>query len=211
VEAMMRAWQPGRDFHDYLLDELYFQAGTTSQPSNDIAALTSEEMLKQGLAAISVKAAPAGAAVSGPRLMRFPLTLNGVEDFDRLRRGLEDLSFTLGLGSASVSMVREGGERRVTIEIPRPSATWHDIRWVDVAPILADRPEALPVCPGTDVMGIPFVFDLAEAPHLFVAGATGSGKSVCLNALVLSLLAAKRPPILVMIDPKGLDFADYEG
>ncbi|TIW10973.1 MAG: DUF87 domain-containing protein [Mesorhizobium sp.] len=211
VEAMMRAWQPGRDFHDYLLDELYFQAGTTGQPVNDLAAVPSDDMLKQGLAAIGVKATPAGAAVSGPRLMRFPLTLNGVEDFDRLRRGLEDLSFTLGLGSASVSMVRESGERRVTIEIPRPSATWHDVRWADVAPILADRPEALPVCPGTDVLGVPFVFDLAEAPHLFVAGATGSGKSVCLNALVLSLLAAKRPPTLVMIDPKGLDFADYEG
>ena len=211
VDAMMRAWQPGRDFHDYLLDELYFQAGTSGRPDDEIGAAPSEEMLKQGLSAIGVKASAAGATVSGPRLTRFPLTLNGVEDFDRLRRGLEDLSFTLGLGSASVTMVREGGERRVTVEIPRPSATWHDIRWEDVASQLSDRPEALPVCPGTDVMGTPFLFDLAEAPHLFVAGATGSGKSVCLNALILSLLAAKRPPILVMIDPKGLDFADYEG
>jgi S-DNA-T family DNA segregation ATPase FtsK/SpoIIIE len=211
VEAMMRAWQPGRDFHDYLLDELYFQAGTGGQPDDDIAAMTSEEMLRQGLMAIGVKATPAEPSVNGPRLTRFPLTLGGVEDFDRLRRGLEDLSFTLGLGSATVSMVREGGERRVTVEIPRPSATWHDIRWNDVAPSLSDRHEALPVCPGTDVMGTPFLFDLAEAPHLFVAGATGSGKSVCLNALILSLLAAKRAPTLVLIDPKGLDFADYEG
>ncbi|WP_449256030.1 FtsK/SpoIIIE domain-containing protein [Bosea sp. (in: a-proteobacteria)] len=211
VEAMMRAWQPGRDFHDYLLDELYFNAGSMGQSDDEIVAAPSEDMLKQGLTAIGVKATPAAAPVSGPRLTRFPLTLSGVEDFDRLRRGLEDLSFTLGLGSMSVSMVRESGERRVTVEIPRPSATWHDIRWDDVAPHLNDRLEALPVCPGVDVMGTPFVFDLAEAPHLFVAGATGSGKSVCLNALILSLLAAKRPPTLVMIDPKGLDFADYDG
>jgi S-DNA-T family DNA segregation ATPase FtsK/SpoIIIE len=60
-----------------------------------------------------------------------------------------------------------------------------------------------------DVLGRPFVFDLVEAPHLFIAGATGSGKSVCLNALLMSLLAAKRPPELLMIDPKGVDFADY--
>ncbi|BCM17812.1 FtsK/SpoIIIE domain-containing protein [Mesorhizobium sp. J8] len=212
LEAMMRAWQPGRDFHDYLLDELYFNADSATGPSDDqIMAAPSEDMLNQGLTAIGVKAAPAGPPVSGPRLTRFPLTLGGVEDFDRLRRGLEDLSFTLGLGSASVTLVRETGERRVTIEIPRPSATWHDVSWEDVVPYLEGRPEALPVCPGVDVLGVPFLFDLAEAPHLFVAGATGSGKSVCLNALILSLLASKRPPTLVMIDPKGLDFADYDG
>ena len=70
---------------------------------------------------------------------------------------------------------------------------------------------ALPVCPGVDVIGNPVVFDLAEAPHLFVAGATGSGKSVCMNAILLSLLKLTRPPQLLMIDPKGIDFADYEG
>lgn len=211
VEKMMTDWRSGRDFHDYLLDELYFNATVGGGQTEEIVSVTDQEMLRQALNAIGVKASAAADAVNGPRLTRFPLTLNGVEDFDRLRRGLEDLSFTLGLGSSSVSMVREGGERRVTVEIPRPSATWTDIRWDDVRGVLANRSEALPVCPGTDVMGEPFVFDLAEAPHLFVAGATGSGKSVCLNALILSLLEAKRPPTLVMIDPKGLDFADYEG
>lgn len=211
LEAMMRAWQPGRDFHDYLLDELYFSAGSMGQAESAIAAAPTADMLKQGLTALGVKATAAGPAANGPRLTRFPLTLGGVEDFDRLRRGLDDLSFTLGLGSTTVGMVREAGERRVTVEIPRPSATWQDISWADVAPILEERTEALPVCPGTDVVGTPVVFDLAETPHLFVAGATGSGKSVCLNALILSLLAAKRPPTLVMIDPKGLDFADYNG
>ena len=211
VEAMMRAWQPGRDFHDYLLDELYFSAGSAGEPDDMLAAAPSEDMLKQALIAIGVKATAASEPLNGPRLTRFPLTLAGVEDFDRLRRGLEDLSFTLGLGSASVTMVREGGERRVTVEIPRASATWHDIRWGDVVSHLEERPEALPVCPGVDVTGKPFLFDLADTPHLFVAGATGSGKSVCLNSLILSLLAGARPPVLVMIDPKGLDFADYEG
>jgi S-DNA-T family DNA segregation ATPase FtsK/SpoIIIE len=59
-------------------------------------------------------------------------------------------------------------------------------------------------------MGLPLIFDLVDTPHLFIAGATGSGKSVCLNAILVSLLTARNPPELLMIDPKGVDFADYD-
>lgn len=71
---------------------------------------------------------------------------------------------------------------------------------------------ALPVCVGTDVLGKPFLFDLAEAPHLFVGGTTGSGKSMCMHALLLSLLRhTGAQPELVLIDPKAVEFSGYEG
>ena len=117
----------------------------------------------------------------------------------------------MGLATGRLSLSREAGERRVVLDVPRPSATWRDVPWSTVRAALADRKEALPACPGVDILGRPLVFDLAEAPHLFVAGATGAGKSVCLNALILSLLAAQRRPELVLIDPKGVDFDDYNG
>ncbi len=71
----------------------------------------------------------------------------------------------------------------------------------------------LPLCVGKDIRGYPVVHDLAKMPHLLVAGATGSGKSVLVNALVVSLLYKHTPEQLnlIMVDPKQLEFALYEG
>jgi DNA segregation ATPase FtsK/SpoIIIE and related proteins len=67
----------------------------------------------------------------------------------------------------------------------------------------------LPVSPGVDVVGKPVVFDLASAPHLLIGGTTGSGKSVCVNALLLSLVMAaqSRPIQLALLDPKQVEFS----
>lgn len=212
VEFMRAAWTPGSNFHDYLLDELYVGASRGSDPDDHRAAgLIDFATLAQGLKQIGVSASPAIDPHEGPRLTRFSLTLAGVEDYDRLRKGLDDLAFAIGLGNAGIGLAREQGERRVVLDIPRPGASWHDVSWPAIRSALNDRHELMPVSPGVDVLGRPLIFDLAEAPHLFVAGATGSGKSVCLNALLLSLLVSRRPPELLMIDPKGVDFADYDG
>lgn len=210
LELMKAAWQPSRTFHDYLLDELYSDAGAGSGSGESMGSASFNfESLVHGLMQISVTAELAGPEQEGPRLNRYSLKLGSVEDYDRLRKGVDDLAFAMGLGDSGIAVTREQGERRVIVDIPRPGASWHDVTWRNVRSALEDRPEVLPVCPGVDVLGRPFVFDLVEAPHLFIAGATGSGKSVCLNALLMSLLAAKRPPELLMIDPKGVDFADY--
>ena len=211
--AELRAsWRDGFDFHDYLLNDLYFNYNVVREAgaSDETTGLVTTERLKAGLAQISVSCELVGTPEEGPRLTRYTLTLSSVDDYDRLRKGLDDLAFTVGLGTMSISMSRGKGERRVLLDVPRPSATWHALNWPDVKEALTGRNEALPVCPGTDVLGHPFVFDLAETPHLFVAGTTGSGKSVCLNALILSLLAARRPPELVLIDPKAVEFAPFE-
>lgn len=211
LEHMMSAWRPGRSFHDYLLDELYIDGGPlTDGDRSGTSGGVSLNALTQGLSQIGVSAEPVGEPGQGPRLTRFHLTLATVDDYDRLRKGAEDLAFAIGLGSAGIAVAREQGERRVIVDVPRPSASWTDVTWPGIRAALADRQEALPVCPGVDVMGGPLIFDLVETPHLFIAGATGSGKSVCLNALLVSMLVAHEPPELVMIDPKGVDFADYD-
>lgn len=210
VEFMLSAWRPGLSYHDYLLDELYVDAAArTDEEGNsnslDFAALS------QGLKQIGVSAESVGEDREGPRLNRFSLTLSSVDDYDRLRKGLDDLAFAMGVGNAGIGLGREKGERRVTVDVPRQSSAWQDVSWKTIQPELSNRTELLPVCPGVDILGRAFVFDLAEAPHLFIAGATGSGKSVCLNALLLSMLVSRHPPEFVLIDPKGVDFADYDG
>jgi S-DNA-T family DNA segregation ATPase FtsK/SpoIIIE len=211
IESLMSAWRPDRSFHDYLLDELYLDAGPlTANDSGSTTGIVNLLALTQGLIQIGVSAQAVGEPIQGPRLTRFHMTLAAVDDYDRLRKGAEDLAFAIGLGSAGIVVAREQGERRVIVDVPRPSASWTDVTWPSLRTALSERQEILPVCPGVDVMGTPMIFDLVDAPHLFIAGATGSGKSVCLNALLVSLLAARNPPELLMIDPKGVDFADYD-
>ncbi|MGJ7558514.1 FtsK/SpoIIIE domain-containing protein [Variovorax sp. RB3P1] len=210
IENLMSAWRPDRSFHDYLLDELYVDAvPLNSNEGGSTTGIVNLPALTQGLMQIGVSAQAVGEPLQGPRLTRFHLALAAVDDYDRLRKGAEDLAFAIGLGSASIVVAREQGERRVIVDVPRPSASWTDVTWPSIRAALAERQEVLPVCPGVDVMGKPLIFDLVDTPHLFIAGATGSGKSVCLNALLVSLLAARNPPELLMIDPKGVDFADY--
>lgn len=211
MEIIQGSWPPGRSFHDYLLNELYFLTGEADEAAASANSTLDWTILNRGLAQIGVSASMAGEPSDGPRLTRYPLVLAAVEDYDRLRRGLDDLAFAIGLATGGLTLNREAGERRVVLDVPRPSATWRTVPWSALRAVLADRDDALPVSPGVDLAGRPFVFDLAEAPHLFVAGATGSGKSVCLNALMLSLLMAREAPELVVIDPKGVDFADYDG
>lgn len=210
LEIIQSSWAPGRSFYDYLISELFYEAAVEGEGPSSTPA-TDWETLSRGLHQISVSASPAGDPVDGPRLTQFPLILDGVEDYDRLRKGLEDLSFAIGLAAGGLSLSREAGERRVVLDVPRPSATWRSVPWANIRASLDERGGRLAVGPGVDIVGKPFIFDLTEAPHLFVAGATGSGKSVCLNALILSLLQAKEAPELVIIDPKGVDFADYDG
>lgn len=210
IELLQLDWRPGTTFHDALLDTIYTSVGGESG-STATADLFDFAALQRGLQQISVSANPVGEPVAGPRLTRFTLTLAAVDDYDRLRRGLDDLAFAIGLGSGGIGLARGSGEKRVVLDVPRPVAGWRDVPWSEVRGNLDHASGLLPVCPGVDVIGKPFLFDLAEAPHLFVAGATGSGKSVCVNAILLSLLRMQQPPELVMIDPKGVDFADYEG
>ena len=209
MELLRETWLPGTSFHDVLLDSLYFrEVDEIDRPAEggDIQF----DVLKKGLQQIGVEASPIGEPTSGPRLSRYRLTLGGVEDYDRLRRGLEDLAFAIGLGSGTITLGREPGERRVVLDIPRPLGSWKDVPWAPLVALLPKSERGLPVCPGVDVVGNPVVFDFVESPHLFVAGATGSGKSVCMNAILLSMLASEDAPELLMIDPKGVDFAEYD-
>ncbi|UKI34382.1 MAG: DUF87 domain-containing protein [Lentisphaeria bacterium] len=71
---------------------------------------------------------------------------------------------------------------------------------------------AIPIVLGKDVASKPVVLDLAKAPHLLIAGSTGSGKSVCMNTLIMSLLFKFNPDDLrlIMVDPKIVEFEDYK-
>ena len=125
---------------------------------------------------------------------------------------MRDMARALSVSSIRV-LETIPGKNCMGLEIPNSSRAT-----VYLSEIIADDcyrkgRQTLPLALGKDATGEPVVVDLATMPHLLAAGATGSGKSVCLNAMLLSLLYAAPPSMLkmILIDPKMLELASYEG
>ena len=105
------------------------------------------------------------------------------------------------------------GRPYVGIEVPNPAKTLVSLRNILEAKEFAKVGSPLTVALGRDVSGDPVVADLTRMPHLLIAGSTGSGKSVCINALICSLLMSNAPETvrLLMVDPKMVELPVYNG
>ena len=214
INEIRTSWKPKFDFFDYLLQEMYFDRGGAGEEYRKAEGSRVTDRLERVLGQLGI-----GSDVidrkDGPRLTRFALELHRPDDFDRLRKSLSKIAFALGLGEDSVDLSLLPEERRVSIDIPRPKSSWTMVTWAELASSLdsgAAEGMVLPICIGTDVLGVAIVEDLVDAPHLFVAGTTGSGKSMCIHAILLSLIRRRAScPELVLIDPKSVEFRGYAG
>ena len=105
------------------------------------------------------------------------------------------------------------GKSAVGIEVPNKSASLVTLREVVGSPGFQEGTRNLALALGNDVTGQPIVGDMTKMPHLLIAGATGQGKSVCINALIASMLMQKTPAQLrlMLIDPKRVEMSAYNG
>ncbi|MBE3581714.1 MAG: DNA translocase FtsK 4TM domain-containing protein [Thermoanaerobacteraceae bacterium] len=105
------------------------------------------------------------------------------------------------------------GKAAVGIEVPNKEVALVHLREVLETPAFTESPSKLTLALGKDIAGNPVIADLAKMPHLLIAGATGSGKSVCLNSLICSMLFKAKPHELklLMIDPKMVELTQYNG
>jgi S-DNA-T family DNA segregation ATPase FtsK/SpoIIIE len=205
---MRTSWRESHDFHEYLFQELFSDASRQSHYNVDLL----EDRLLDALMQIGVHAEIRD-SLSGPRITRTLIYLKDVHDLDRLRKGLEKISFTLGLRNQGVFMRPTDTPKVVALDVPRPPETWQRILGADLRQWISEPPSGarLPVWPGVDVLGRPFVLDLSLAPHLLVAGTTGSGKSVCLHSFLTALLRQNRDLLQIcLIDPKKVEFSYYD-
>jgi hypothetical protein len=125
---------------------------------------------------------------------------------------MKDLARALGV--ASIRMVETiPGKTCMGLELPNPRRQMIHLSEVLSSEVFQSHPSKLAIALGKDITGEPVVADLARAPHLLVAGTTGSGKSVGVNAMILSLLYRATPDEVrfVMIDPKMLELSIYDG
>src|SRR3989441_4305319 len=113
--------------------------------------------------------------------------------------------------SARVAVV--AGRNVIGIELPNPTREKVYLREQLASRDYVDSSAKLPLCLGKTIGGEPIIVDLARMPHLLVAGTTGSGKSVAINTMILSLLYRLKPQEcrLIMVDPKMLELSAYDG
>jgi DNA segregation ATPase FtsK/SpoIIIE, S-DNA-T family len=123
----------------------------------------------------------------------------------------DDIARSMSAVSARVAVVP--GKNAIGIELPNDEREKVFLRSILQSDAYVNSRASLPVALGEDIGGQPTVVDLARMPHLLVAGTTGSGKSVGVNAMILSLLYRHTPEQvrLILIDPKKLEFTVYEG
>ncbi len=148
----------------------------------------------------------------GPVITRFELQPAPGVKVSRISNLAKDLARALSIVSLRVVEVIPG-KSVIGIEIPNRQRAMVSLRGVFESPAYVNAKSPLTLALGQDIGGIPVTADLGKMPHLLVAGTTGSGKSVAVNAMILSLLfrATAEEVRLIMIDPKMLELSVYEG
>ena len=123
----------------------------------------------------------------------------------------DDLARNTSSTSARVSVIP--GKNTVGIEIPNENREGVVLREIISNERFQRKDIKLPIALGKNISGIPIIGDLTSMPHLLIAGTTGSGKSVCINTIIVSLLYKLSPDLckLILIDPKMLELSAYEG
>ena len=123
----------------------------------------------------------------------------------------DDLARNTSSTSARVSVIP--GKNTVGIEIPNELRESVNLREIISNEKFQKKDIKLPIALGKSISGLPLIADLTSMPHLLIAGTTGSGKSVCINTIITSLLYKLNPDIckFILIDPKMLELSSYEG
>jgi DNA segregation ATPase FtsK/SpoIIIE-like protein len=170
-----------------------------------------EKKLEDTLASFGV-AAKVVNITHGPAITRFELTPGPGIKVSRIVNLTDDLA----LAMAAVGVRIEApipGKSAIGIEIPNSETSAVTLRGLIDTPTFRKNSSPLVAALGRDIPGNPIFCDLAKMPHLLIAGATGSGKSVCINSILISILCKATPDQvkLIMIDPKVVELSIYNG
>ena len=191
-----------------LLDpaELQTEIGYTAQQLEDMSRLLEVKLKDFGVIVEVVEVNP------GPVITRFEIQPAAGVKSSKIVNLAKDLARSLAVMSVRVVEVIPG-KSVMGIEIPNINRKMVRLSEVLTAPVYQDAASRLTLALGNDIAGNPVVANLGKMPHLLVAGTTGSGKSVGVNAMILSLLFKAGPEDvrLMLVDPKMLELSIYEG
>ena len=191
--------------------DLLTEPPAEAEPVDHFALEQTSRLIEARLADYRVKADVVGHS-PGPVITRFELDLAPGVKAARISNLSRDLARSLSAVAVRVVEVIPG-RPYVGLELPNLHRQTVYLREVLNCPAFLDNPSPLSIVLGKDISGEPVVADLGKMPHLLVAGTTGSGKSVGVNAMILSILYKATPKEVrfIMIDPKMLELSVYEG
>ena len=146
----------------------------------------------------------------GPTITRYEIKPDAGVRVRTIANLVDDISMALATPGVRIEAPIPG-KAAVGVEVPNASRSTVFLRSLIECPEFQNHKSKLASCLGADVSGNPIVFDIEKMPHLLVAGTTGSGKSVCINTIIASLLYRTTPDEvkLVLIDPKKVEFNVY--
>ncbi len=187
--------------------------GTSTGPAYSEKELSeTAQSLQLTLETFGVRLAGKIEMYPGPVITRFEIKPAAGIKVNQIANLSEDLA--LNLRAKSIRIVAPiPGKAAVGIEIPNRNPQIVNFRELIESDAYRNQKMQLPMALGKDIAGDPFVTDLADMPHLLIAGTTGSGKSVCVNAVITSLIYALHPSRLrfIFVDPKMLELTVYKG
>ena len=151
-------------------------------------------------------------AVQGPAVTRYEVALEQGVRLNKLTNLSEDVALALGVSSVRIAPV-PGKISVVGIEVPNKVVIPVPIREVLESPAFRKHKSSVAFSVGKDIGGNYIVGDCSKLPHMLIAGTTGSGKSVCINSLLISMLYKSTPEELrlIMVDPKMVELGIYNG
>ena len=202
-EKNVNSEMPSTDLLDRVLDD---GSSLTKEQLDEVADRLEIKLQEFGVEAKVVSVIP------GPVVTRFEIQPAPGTKASKITNIAQDIARSLAVMSVRVVEVIPG-KSVVGIEIPNTNRKMVRLTEILSSETFHNSSSPLSMALGHDIAGKPIVVDLAKMPHLLVAGTTGSGKSVGLNAMLLSLLFKSDPEAvrLIMIDPKILELSVYEG
>jgi len=148
---------------------------------------------------------------NGPSVTRYELMLQRGIKFSKVVNLADDIALALGAAGIRVSAIPD--KNAVGIEVPNEVQELVTARDIIGHPVFQNAKSKLSFAIGKDITGSPVVGDIAKMPHMLIAGTTGSGKSVCINSILMSILYKASPEEvrLIMVDPKMIELGVYNG
>ncbi len=207
-----KAGQPTQ-YDEYVIPEVSKILDQPPEQKPDYTAAELDEIshqLEEQLENFKVKGKVLGIS-TGPMITRFEVEPGPGVKVSRFASLHEDLALALKAKSIRI-LAPIPGKSLVGVEVPNRKLQTVYCRDIFESPLFKPQPDKLIIALGKDITGNPYTMDLCRAPHVLIAGQTGSGKSVCINTLMASLLFSKTPDELrmILVDPKVVELKLYE-
>ena len=183
--------------------------GSSRYEANDAEIAENTQVLREVLESFHIRVREISCSC-GPTITRFEVKPDSGVRVRSIANLVDDIA--MGLAKAGVRIEAPiPGKAAVGIEVPNADPSTVYFRNILETPEFRNHKSRIASCLGADVSGRPVILDINKMPHLLVAGTTGSGKSVCINSIIMSILYKAKPDEvkLILIDPKKVEFAVY--